>query len=172
VKSISRFDSDIHHRRSIRLKGYDYSQPGAYFVTIASYQREPLFGEIQEFSMFLNQYGKTVHNYWDRIPGHYSNISLDAFIVMPNHIHGIIIIDDVGAGLKPAPTERYPLYEIIRAFKTFSARQINKMRGAPGIPVWQRNYFERIIRDEKELDSIREYINNNINAWELNKEWV
>lgn len=163
---MSLFSPDIHHRRSIRLKGYDYSQPGGYFVTIASYQREPIFGKIQGHIMLLNQYGKTVHHSWENIPSHYYYVSLDIFIVMPDHIHGIVLINDVGAGLEPAPTKNHPLSEIIRAFKTFFAREINGMRGACGVSVWQRNYYEHIIRDEKELDAIRQYINNNVIARE------
>jgi putative transposase len=90
-------------------------------------------------------------------------------------VHGIISITDVGAGLKhpstkPALAERYPISEIIRAFKTFSARQINKMRKTPGMPVWQRNYYEHVIRDEKELNQIREYINDNVLKWSLDVE--
>jgi len=163
------FNPDIHHRRSIRLRNYDYSQPGAYFVTLSTYQRTFLFGEIKEQRMLLNQYGKTVQFCWADIPNHYSSVLLDSFVVMPNHVHGIIIIT-VGAGLKPAPTRKYPLSEIIRAFKTFLARQINKIRATLGVPVWQRNYYERIIRNEKELASIREYIENNVIEWESDSE--
>ena len=107
---------------------------------------------------------------------HYQNIKLDKFIVMPNHIHGIIILmdmDDVGAGLKPAPTDLtkyYPLSEIIRAFKTFSARHVNELRKTPGIPVWQRNYHEHIVRNENELNRIREYIMNNPLRWQYDRE--
>ena len=97
---------------------------------------------------------------------------------MPNHVHGIIIImdtidDTVGAGLKPAPTgmaKRHGLPEIVRAFKTFSARRVNEMRHTPGIPLWQRNYFERVIRNENELQRIPEYIINNPAKWEMDKE--
>ena len=168
------FNPDIHHRRSIRLRNYDYSQPGAYFVTLTTYQRLHLFGEIKEQVISLNQYGETIKFYWEDIPNHYSNILLDSFTIMPNHVHGIIIITDsilnVGAGLKPAPTKRYPLSEIVRAFKTFSARGINKTRATPGIPVWQRNYYEHIIRNEKELSPIREYIYSNVIEWKSDSE--
>jgi len=96
---------------------------------------------------------------------------LDLFVIMPNHIHGIILI--VGAGLKPAPTDRikqYPLPEIVRGFKTFSARRINVMRVTLGVPVWQRNYYEHIIRNEDELNRIREYIKNNPLQWQFDRE--
>jgi putative transposase len=103
------FSPETHHRRSIRLKDYDYSQSGGYFITIATYQRSVLFGEITEQAMFLNQYGEIVQSCWERIVKHYVHVELDSFIIMPNHIHGIIFITDVGAGLKPAPTKRYLL---------------------------------------------------------------
>ncbi|OGO19095.1 MAG: transposase [Chloroflexi bacterium RBG_16_50_11] len=162
-----KFAPDVYHRHSIRLKNFDYSQPGAYFVTIAAYQRVQLFGVIKENKMFFSSYGKIVQSCWEDIPNHYFNVSLDSFIVMPNHIHGIIIITDhVGA----APTKKYPLSEIIRAFKTFSARRTNTIRETPGLPVWQRNYYEHIIRDEKELYSIRDYIENNFLEWNSDEE--
>jgi len=166
-----KYNPNIHHRRSIRLKDYDYSQPGAYFVTITTYRRIFLFGEIKDQTMLLTLYGKTVQSCWEQIPDYYSDVLLDSFIVMPNHVHGIIIINNsVGAGLKPAPTKRHAFSEIVRAFKTFSARRINKIRESPGVPVWQRNYYEHIIRDEKELSTIREYIESNTLGWELDKE--
>ncbi|WP_232280630.1 transposase [Chloroflexus aggregans] len=94
---------------------------------------------------------------------------MDAFVVMPNHVHGIVVI--VGAGLKPAPTTtRHGLPEIVRQFKTFSARRINEMRGTPGVSVWQRNDDEHIIRNEESLNCIREYIANNPLKWQLERE--
>ncbi len=163
-------DNGVHRRKSIRLSGYDYSQPGAYFVTLVSYQRFPLFGNITEQEMTLNQFGKSVKVYWGKIPDRYPNIQLDTFIIMPNHLHGIINIDlHVGAGLKPA-RKRNHLSEIIRSFKTFSAREINELRGLTGVPVWQRNYYEHIIRDDEELSEIREYISSNVLQWEMDTE--
>jgi putative transposase len=99
---------------------------------------------------------------------------MDTFVVMPNRIHGIIFLKDVGAGFKPAPTscrgQRYALPEIIRAFKTFSSRKINKWREMPGTPVWQRNYYEHVIRKDESLDRIREYIVTNPLRWLLDRE--
>ncbi|HSE83161.1 MAG TPA: transposase, partial [Thermodesulfobacteriota bacterium] len=102
-------------------------------------------------------------------------IKLDAFVIMPNHVHGIIInvANDVGAGLKPAPTtvaKNHTLFEIVRGFKTFSSRRINETRGTPGSHVWQRNYYEHIIRNEDDLDEIREYIINNPLKWDSDTE--
>lgn len=177
------------NRRSIRLKGYDYTQPGAYFVTICTYQRIHLFGEVVDGEMRLNAFGEIVRQAWFDLPNHYGHVELDAFVVMPNHIHGIIILtaDTVGAGLKPAPTptptvgaglrpaptpaptKRHPLSEIVRALKTFSARRINALRGTTGTPVWQRNYWEHVIRTERALDAIRRYIIHNPARWHLDR---
>ena len=118
---------------------------------------------------------------WNELPGHNDNILLDVFSIMPNHFHGIILIVGAGskparvsadeenrAGLEPAPTG---LPEIVRQFKTFSARRINKIRNSSGIPVWQRNYYEHIIRNEPELNKIREYIVNNPLNWETDENY-
>lgn len=167
-----RYNPDIHHRRSIRLHGYDYSQEGAYFITICTHNRECLFGTVgagskpalaepvHYSSMALNEYGEIVQHTWDDLVNHIEGIELDAFVVMPNHFHGIVVIDS-RAGLEPAPT----LSEIVRQLKTFSARRINKIRDTQGVPVWQRNYYERVIRDENELSRVREYIVNNPANW-------
>ena len=118
----------------------------------------------------MNRCGDVVLSCWADIPDHYSTVTLDLFVVMPNHVHGIIILTDVGAGLKPAPTKRNPLSEIVRAFKTFSARRINEYRNTAGSPVWQRNYYEHVIRNERELNQIREYISTNHLKWGLDGE--
>jgi len=157
-----RFDPDKHHRRSIRLKGYDYSQAGAYFVTICTKARGCLFGEIIDGEMVLNPFGEVVQACWDDLPRHYPHVELDAFVIMPNHAHGIIMIS-VGAGFKPAPTHGLP--EIIRAFKTFSSRRINDLRDMSGVPLWQRNYYEHVIRNEESLNTIRRYIIENPLRW-------
>ena len=174
-----RYNPDIHHRRSIRLKGYDYSQAGAYFITVCTHNRECLFGSVGADSkpaldsrpapatqMALNEYGEIVQYTWDDLVNHIEGIELDAFVIMPNHFHGIIVIDNRAgleqrAGLEPAPT----LSEIVRQLKTFSARRINKIRDTQGVLVWQRNYYERVIRDENELNRVREYIANNPANW-------
>ncbi len=190
-----KYDLQKHHRRSIRLKGYDYSQAGGYFVTIVIQNRECLFGDVVDGEMMLNELGKILLLTWNDLPSHNQHIILDEFVIMPNHIHGIIFINVgtdsniagadsniVGAGSKPAPMEPAPmepapmvkkhhgLSEIVRQFKTFSARRINKHRGTPGAPVWQRNYWEHIIRDELELNRIRGYITNNPLNWEFDNE--
>jgi len=162
-----KYDPERHNRRSIRLKNYDYTSAGAYFVTICVKNRECLLGNIADGTVQLNSYGEIVNTVWHGLPNYYPHIELDAWVVMPNHVHGIILLTNrstvatVGAGLKPAPTgviaddqhpangdknhansnqKRHGLPEIVRAFKTFSSRHINEMRQSPGTPVWQRNY--------------------------------
>ncbi len=177
-----------HHRRSIRLKGYDYSQPGAYFVTLVTQRRVNWFGKIEEGVIDSSQFGDIVYRAWMDLPRHYPNITLDWFVLMPNHLHAILFLnDDAGRGgsfmdsivskvtvmqstsdlLLEAETRpysnsrRHGLPEIVRALKSFSARRINNLRGTTGQAVWQRNYFEHIIRNKRELNSIRTYIADN-----------
>ena len=153
-----KYDREVHKRHSIRLKDYDYTQAGMYFVTVCSKYRECLFGDIFDGEMRTNRYGNIVLKCWQ------------------NLVHGIIILTDVGAGLKPAPTinnttnELHGLPEILRAFKTFSSRGVNDVRNTPGVPVWQRNYYDHIIRNDKELDHIREYITTNPLTWDKDEE--
>lgn len=188
-----KFDPQIHHRRSIRLKGYDYSQAGAYFVTIVAWHREMLFGEIVDGEMILNRNGKIVQEAWFDLKNHYRHVILGAFIIMPNHAHGIIVLVDddrrggssmIGGTISPdefhvgdvsllegktrpyvKPKPRHGLPEIVRAFKSFSARRINRLRRTDGIPVWQRNYYEHIIRNDREMDNITRYIESNPSMW-------
>ena len=185
-----KYNPQIHHRRSIRLQGYDYSQNGAYFITLCTHNRECLFGQIQNGQMILNEYGKMVEQCWNNLSNHYDNIELDAYVIMPNHFHGIILItdnvdnvDNVRA-IRELPRQRQDelprqqqkqrqqqrrkmlLPKIVGRFKTNSAKQINQMRNTPGISVWQRNYYEHIIRDEKSLENIRNYIINNPAKWQ------
>jgi putative transposase len=185
-------DHHSHHRRSIRLKGYDYSQPGVYFVTLVTWGRECLFGEIQSGEMRLSSFGRLAEIEWRRLAIRYERIIEDEFIVMPNHIHGIIWIvekdedENVGARqnhiemtgnvplASPLPGLRPPLAAslgaIVGAYKSTTARLINGMRRSPGTPVWQRNYHEHIIRNEREWGAIRAYISNNPLNWEQDHE--
>lgn len=169
----------IRKRKRIRLRGYDYSKPGLYFVTICVQYMRPVFGDIKNGIMGLNMCGIIVHNCWTDIIRHYPNCRLDAFIIMPNHIHGILEICDypVGDGFKPStkfklcqknnitkdglkPSPTHGLPEIIRGFKTFSARRINKKIGS-GFFKWQRSYYDQIIRDSDHAHAIRRYIGIN-----------
>ena len=172
------YDPERHHRRSIRLKGYDYTQPGAYFVTICTYDRRCLFGRIVDGAMRLNLFGKIVRDEWFKTSQVRQNVVLypHEFVVMPNHIHGIIRIvgNLVGAQRRCAPTCRInvtpgSLGAIVRAFKS-AARRINQIRNTLGQPVWQRDYYEHIIRNEDELNRIRGYIVDNPLRWHLDRE--
>ena len=172
-------DHSDHHRRSIRLSGYDYKEAGAYFITVCTHRRRCLFGDVIDGEMRLNDAGHVVYDVWDELPTHYPNVELDAFVVMPNHAHGIVILaspadlsdrtspripHSVGAGFKPA-LRSHGLPEIVRGFKTFTARQINDICVTSGMPVWQRNYYEHIIRNEESLAGIRQYITDNPARW-------
>ena len=183
---------DFHHRRSIRLKEFDYSLPGAFFVTICTHQREHLFGEIVNEVMVLNGFGRISREEWQKTALIRSEIELGEFVIMPNHFHGIIwIVDGRGTArcrgtARRAPTgvlgetsaDFTPTYEqfgksvvgsiptIVRAFKSAVSRRINLARGTPGRPVWQRNYWEHIIRDEQDLHNAQAYILNNPAQWE------
>ena len=145
-------------RKNIRLRHFDYSQRGAYFVTICTHDRERLLGDVVDDQVRLNDEGRIVLECWHNLPNHYEHVKLDEFVVMPNHVHGIIVITDPvrgislneeRAGLKPAPTSMHSLSEIVRGFKTLSSRRINRLQDKPGQPVWQRSFYEHVIRDEK-----------------------
>ena len=163
-------------RRSLRLPGYDYAQTGAYFVTICTRGRVCFLGDVVDGEVRLSEFGRLANSVWLELPRHYPHVRLDAWVVMPNHVHGIVMLkltdDVVGAGLKPAPTgrRRHGIPEVVRAFKTYSARCINAARGATGTPFWQRNYYEHVIRDEESLDRIRRYIAENPARWDEDPE--
>ena len=192
------FDPAKHHRRSIRIKGYDYAQTGAYFVTIVTSQRDCLFGEIVAGEMVLSDFGKIAEACWRAIPEHFPAVELGAYVIMPNHVHGIIIIDesvgtrradDVGTGafgrgaalLRPymRPNESFPdesrpnvkpgsLGAIVRSYKSAVSYRIRKEHNTTEI--WQRNYYEHIIRDDKDLQRITDYINTNPLRWNEDDE--
>ena len=155
----------LHHRRSIRLRGYDYTLAGAYFVTICTQARVCLFGDIVVDKMRLNAAGQLLQAAWDALPDHYPHVELDEFVIMPNHVHGIIVLNSDPA----VTTTRHGLPEIVRALKTFSSRHINEQNQTEGVQLWQRNYWEHVIREESELNSIREYIQNNPLQWEMDQ---
>ncbi|MBU0701085.1 transposase [bacterium] len=171
-----RYDLD-NHRHSIRLAGYDYSQTGAYFVTICVNSRECLFGEIISGQMRMNEFGETVQTIWNRLEERFTNITTDQFIIMPNHVHGIIVINQSVVGAiheLPLPDKNQRrcmlLPKIVGYFKMNTAKRINDFQKTPGVSVWQRNYYEHIIRNERELNKIREYIMYNPLKWELDFE--
>ena len=205
----------VHHRRSIRLAGYDYSQSGAYFITIVTQDRVSLFGSIVDGKMQLNEWGQIVWQCWVEIPAHFSNAVLDEFVVMPNHVHGIIVLVNpsgatnvgmtnmgttnmgatnvgmtnvgmtnmgttnmgathVGAThASPLPArgpQRQSVSSIVGSFKSAVTKRINQQRGTPGASVWQRNYYEHIVRNEEEWRRIAAYIQNNPSRWKKDRE--
>ena len=169
-----KFDPQQHHRRSVRLRGYDYAQGGGYFVTTCVAQKRCVFGNIENNQMRLSVYGKFVKECWLAITEHYPHVILDEYVIMPNHFHGILIINASGRAQHAAPlhaTCNVPaqsLGAIVRSFKSATTRCVNIHRTAhrlSPVKVWQRNYYERIVRDETELDSIRRYIIENPLNW-------
>jgi len=238
-----KYDVRKHHRRSIRLRGYDYAHAGAYFVTVCARERECLFGTVVDGAMRLNENGAIVDDWWRDIPRHFPRVDIDAHIIMPNHMHGIVVIDGndpigptavgagsprpgsprpglpgvkggggtqgeetrgeeprggetrggetrggetpplqegeygggriaeiiVGAG-SPRPVKPPTLGQIVAYFKYQSSKAIAAAREMPGVPVWQRNYYEHIIRSEESLDKIRWYITENPARWAFDRE--
>jgi REP element-mobilizing transposase RayT len=170
------------------LKGYDYGSIGAYFVTICTKDREHLFGEVRDGEMVLNELGEIVYHEWIRTSKLRPNIQIGEFMVMPNHFHGIVMITKcIRWGMAPtcpnkwqpsirrgvlqyAPTRiRSPsqnLGAIVRGFKSITTKHINQIRQTPGFPVWHRNYYERIIRNDPELNALCEYIQFNPLNWD------
>jgi putative transposase len=155
--------SSTHPRRkSPRLPTFDYSSNGAYFVTTCVQNREHLLGTLEQDTVKHSPLATIVETAWFDLSNHYTHIELDAFIIMPDHIHGIIWLHDlpVGDGLRPSPT-RHGLTEIVRALKSFSARRINEARGTQGQAFWQRGFYDHIVRLENDLEQIRQYILEN-----------
>ncbi|MDX9721239.1 MAG: transposase [Myxococcota bacterium] len=210
------YNPDRHNRRSFRLRGYDYSQAGAYFVTVCTKDRECLFGEVVDGGMRLNEAGTIVSNVWNELPSHFPCVQLDQVVVMPNHVHGIVVLTDdergvgaqfiapamgtgttsAGAPKKGAINRAPTLGAVVRGFKARVTAAINDLRSlsgtaaipsegredtspsfafdwigqTPRVPVWQRNYYEHIIRDDDDLSRIRQYIIDNPAQWAFDKE--
>ncbi|MFN4844547.1 MAG: transposase [Dolichospermum sp.] len=188
------YNPDIHKRQSIRLKGYDYSQSGLYFITICCYQRECLFGNIMNSQIILNNFGQLIKEEWLKSAEIRKEIEFDDFVIMPNHFHGIVIINqeinsdfmkndvdfqdnNVGANGR-APLQQIQssrpkismkpksISSLIAGFKSATTKKINIIRNTPQNPVWQRNYYDHIIRNDESLARIREYVQNNPLSWE------
>jgi putative transposase len=158
----------LSDRQSIRLKGYDYSSRGCYFVTICAARRECLFGIVDGDKTVPSPAGWAVVECWNGLPDHYPDVHLDSFVLMPNHVHGIIVLTrPAWNGLQPVATQ---LSEVVRAFKTFSAQRINQLRVAAGQAVWQRGYFEHIVRTPAAHEGIRKYIAMNPMRWGFDAE--
>jgi REP element-mobilizing transposase RayT len=172
-------NKQLHHRRSIRLADYDYSAEGGYFITIVTQGRACLFGEVIDGVMQLNDYGKIVWDEWFRSTDirHEIELNMDEFVVMPNHIHGIVIInDDQGRGDRPvAPTKPIgpppkSIGAFVAGYKSAVTKRINILRNTPGVAVWQRNYYDHIITSERDYYNIANYISSNPMNWESDTE--
>lgn len=177
------FDPLKDHRRSIRWAGFDYSQRGLYFVTICTYQKHSILGEIESGKMFLSLCGEIVQREWFALQDRFPFLRLETFVVMPNHVHGILAIveradansHDAARREKPgaassAPTELSRLARVVRAFKSLSAVAINGICHSSGKPVWQRNYYEHVIRGPGDLRRFQRYIVENPLRWEFDQE--
>jgi len=178
-------------RQSLRLSEYDYSGPGAYFLTVCVHNRECLFGRVVNGEILLSRFGEIAHEEWLRSSELRSEIFLDVFVIMPNHLHGIVLIDsDEGRGVivreragvgahgraplqgrtRLPQREKRSLGSFVAGFKSVVTKRVNEIRGFPGRPLWQRNYFDHIIRTQRALDQIREYILANPRQWHLDVE--
>jgi putative transposase len=183
-----RYNPERHHRRSIRLRGYDYSKGGVYVVTILTANREHLFGEIVDAEMQYSDYGMIAAREWEKSAVIRAEIDLDAWIIMPNHVHGIVVLTEDEQSIRvreqvyemePAAIEdaqgrrgtmNKSLSSFVQGYKAAVTTRINTLRQVRGEPVWQRNYYERIVRDADEYNRFRKYIINNPAYWERDKE--
>ena len=178
------YDPKNHHRRSIRLTGYNYAGPGAYFVTICARERKHVLGRVKGGKVVLSDVGGIVAESWQWLAERHPYVALDVWVVMPNHLHGIIVINDGephgdmdtsrsrGASRRAPtvigpPLKRKPLGQLIGAFKTVSTKRINQTRGTAGMSFWQRGYYEHIVRNERDMDRIRWYIIDHPLKWPL-----
>ncbi|MFH0771292.1 MAG: transposase [Candidatus Omnitrophota bacterium] len=151
-------------RKKVRLTEYDYSTSGFYYVTICAHNHEEIFGKIETNSVTLNVYGEIAKNSWLNLPNHHKNIQLDAFVVMPNHIHGIIVIEClVGNGPARSVNENNNLSVVIGSYKSAVTKQINQINNVTF--KWQKSFYDHVIRNDKSLNSIREYIVSNPLTW-------
>ncbi len=167
-----------YQRHSLRLKDYDYSQEGAYFVTICTHSHKCIFGEIADDATRLNRFGNVVNKCWLEIPYHFPNMEIDAFVIMPNHFHGIVSIVDnrrgevtspIPKGAETAPLRKHTLGQVIAYFKYQTTKSINQIHKTPGNRLWQRNYYEHVIRNEDDLNDIRQYIIDNPVKWDMDE---
>jgi putative transposase len=144
-------------RKRQRLAGFDYAQAGAYFITINTADRACLFGQVAGSQMSLNAPGQSVVECWRILPQSFSSIELDEFVVMPNHFHALVILGSQGA---------HSLPDVVRTFKSMSTRAVNRVRGTAGATLWHRSYYDHVVRNDLDLDRIRQYIADNPAKWD------
>jgi len=180
------YDPVVHHRRSIRLKDYEYTTAGWYFVTIVAQDRACLFGEVVDAEMRLNDAGEMVAKIWSEIPTFYPGVGIDSFVVMPNHLHGIIVLleeqrtasveaDPLCLPSSEPPAKPLSLGDVVRRFKSMTTREYgNGVRQSAWPPfnqrLWQRNYFEHVVRDERDADHLQDYVIDNPANWAFDVE--
>jgi REP element-mobilizing transposase RayT len=183
-------NSEKHQRRSIRLSEYDYSFPNWYYITICTNERRNLFGSVKNGKMILNKFGNVVEGEWIRTKEARKYVDLDYYVIMPNHLHGIIIIEqsiengrgelnsptkDNSGRMQYAPTNikfkspSHTLGAIVRGFKSSVTKRLRELSGNYDLKIWQRNYYEHIIRNESDLQNIRKYITLNPLKWEIDE---
>jgi REP element-mobilizing transposase RayT len=150
-------------RRSVRAPAYDYATPGAYYITVVTENRVCLFGAVQDDRFVADPAGAVVARIWHELPGRFPSLDLDRFVVMPNHVHGVLWLTETSVA------QRVSLSAAVGAFKSLAAREINALIGRTG-SVWQRGYYERVVRNEAELTAIRRYIDQNPPRWALDAE--
>ena len=218
---MNQYNPQKHHRRSVRLRGYDYAQPGAYFVTTCVRDGACILGDIVDGCVQETEYGRIAHDFWAQVPVRFPNVTIDTFVVMPNHVHAIVVINEpaptggmttggitpplqepahvggitpplrepahVGGitpplqesvhvgGITPplqesVPIQRPTLGQIVGFYKYQTTVQINEVRDAGAVPFWQRSFYDHIIRNQRDLDAIREYILNNPLKWDLDRD--
>jgi len=174
--------AELPQRKRLRLKDYDYSLGGAYFVTICVDQMRTLLGKVHDGKVELNTIGQMVEGVWLELPDHYAGVVLDAHVIMPNHMHGIVgLIDpatthrpDVGAGPRARPQPRLSLIELVKRYKSLTTNRYHKLKATTGaihLPtrLWQRSFWDRVIRNHAELQLVQDYIANNALRWELER---
>jgi putative transposase len=178
-----KYDPNKHHRRSIRLRGYDYSQAGAYYITLVTQDRQPFFGDIANGEIRLNDAGKMVERWFNELPNKFPSVETDEYVIMPNHFHAIVVLVGANSRIRPdaEPDEPgthagggthagVPLPQIVQWFKTMTTNEyIRGVKNNGWAPFrgkfWQRNYYEHIIRDDADLERIRAYISANPANW-------
>ena len=155
----------FHRRKHPRITGFDYSRSGMYFVTVCTDRRLCLFGDVSEDAVHLSEIGRVGQACWGEIPGHYPGVATDAFVVMPNHVHGIL---DFTRG--PAGARSVALGTVVGSFKAAVSSRANELRGTPGASLWQRGFHDHVIRGEDDLAARRQYIAENPLKWHLDHE--
>ena len=152
------------------MKDYDYSSPGEYFITICTYEHQCVLGNVDNEQMQLNEIGKIVKTCWNEIINHFPTVASDEYVIKPNHLHGIIVLNEQCRGEVTSPLQKPTLGKVVAYFKYQTTKLINEINATTGNRFWQRNYYEHIIRNEKALQNTREYIIKNPLKWSFDND--